>query len=47
MIKIKWIKAIDDEHKRMVHNNVWTAIDRNKVRPDGKILTTTWAMKKV
>jgi hypothetical protein len=44
--KDKWIKAIDDEHKRMVHNEVWTAIDRKKVRPDGKILTTTWAIKK-
>jgi hypothetical protein len=44
--KEKWIKAIDNERKRMVHYNVWTAIDRNKVRPEEKNLTTMWEMKK-
>ena len=44
--KEKWMKAIDDEYNRMIHNGVWTAINRNKVRPDGKTLTRAWAMKK-
>jgi hypothetical protein len=41
-----WLKAIDKEHQRMVLNKVWTEVNRNEVRPNGKIFTTTLAMKK-
>ena len=42
----KWLKAIDEEHNRMMQHEVWTAVDRSMVSGNGKILTTTWAMKK-
>jgi hypothetical protein len=44
--KENWLKAIDKEHQRMIHNRVWTAVNRNEIRPNGKILTTSWTMKK-
>jgi hypothetical protein len=30
----------------MINGNVWTAVEKNTLSPDDKILTTTWAMKK-
>jgi hypothetical protein len=44
--KDKWLKAIEEEHNRMTNHGVWTAVDRSTVSGNGKILTTTWAMKK-
>jgi len=44
--KDKWLKAIEEEHNRMTNHEVWTAVDRSMVSGNGKILTTTWAMKK-
>jgi hypothetical protein len=44
--KQKWSEAIEKEHERMINGNVWTAVKKNTLSPDDKILTTTWAMKK-
>jgi hypothetical protein len=44
--KQKWSEAVEKEHERMINSNVWTAVKKNTLSPDDKILTTTWAMKK-
>ena len=41
-----WIKAVEDEHNRMLHHKVWTPVKRSDVPRGTKIITTTWAMKK-
>jgi len=41
-----WKVAVDEEHDRMVNNNVWKSIDRAKIPSNSKVLTSTWAMKK-
>lgn len=42
----EWSKAVEEEHERMVENNVWTPVPKDDVPPGAKILTSTWAMKK-
>ncbi|MFO0523114.1 MAG: hypothetical protein ACK515_22215, partial [bacterium] len=42
----KWAKAVEEEHDRMVENQVWKAMPMEDVPPGAKILTSTWAMKK-
>ena len=44
--KIDWIKAVDEEHKRMMDHQVWEAVPKGKIKKGGKVLTSTWAMKK-
>jgi hypothetical protein len=41
-----WKQAVEDEHQRMVDNEVWTPVPKSDVATDAKILTSTWAMKK-
>ena len=41
-----WKVAVDEEHDRMVNNNVWKPIDRAKIPSNSKVLSSTWAMKK-
>ena len=41
-----WKVAVDEEHDRMVNNNVWKPIDRAEIPSNSKVLTSTWAMKK-
>ena len=40
-----WTKAVDEEHRRMVDNEVWTPVKVNDVPRGAKILTSTWACK--
>jgi hypothetical protein len=42
----KWSKAVDEEHHRMVENEVWIPVPQEDVPSNAKILTSTWAMKK-
>jgi Reverse transcriptase (RNA-dependent DNA polymerase) len=44
--KDKWMIAVEEEHDRMIQNNVWTAINKHTLGKHEKVLTTTWAMKK-
>jgi hypothetical protein len=44
--KDKWIKAMEEEHDRMVHQGVWKAVPPSEVPDDAKIITSTWANKK-
>ena len=41
-----WKVAVDEEHDRMVNNNVWKPIDRAKIPSNSKVPTSSWAMKK-
>ena len=41
-----WKKAIGEEHKRMVDNNVWEPVKIENLPSNAKLLSTTWAMKK-
>jgi hypothetical protein len=40
-----WKLAVDDEHKRMVKNGVWTPVPKLDVANEAKILSSTWAME--
>ena len=40
-----WTKAVEEEHDRMVTNNVWRPIKLSELPKDTKILTSTWACK--
>jgi hypothetical protein len=40
-------QAVEEEHQRMVDNEVWTPVLKSDVPADAKVLTSTWAMKKV
>eukprot|EP00957_Ditylum_brightwellii_P023350 1762940-Ditylum_brightwellii.AAC.1 len=40
-----WTKAVEEEHDRMVANNVWRPIKLDELPEGTKILTTTWACK--
>eukprot|EP00957_Ditylum_brightwellii_P031667 2401616-Ditylum_brightwellii.AAC.1 len=40
-----WTKAVEEEHQRMVGNNVWRPVKLNNVPKGAKILTSTWAYK--
>jgi hypothetical protein len=42
----KWTKAVEEEHTRMIDNEVWKPVPSNQVPKDAKVLTSTWAMKK-
>jgi hypothetical protein len=42
----QWKKAVEDEHDRMVNNNVWIPVPKSNVPQEAKVLTSTWAMKK-
>jgi hypothetical protein len=42
----EWMKAIEEEHQKMVDYNVWQVVQPGDVPPNSKILTSTWAMKK-
>jgi hypothetical protein len=41
-----WKVAVEEEHNRMVENEVWTPVPKAEVPADAKVLTSTWAMKK-
>ena len=43
--KAGWSTAIDEEHERMVENNVWKAVKKDEVPKGAKVLTSTWACK--
>ena len=43
--KIGWSKAVEEEHERMVKNNVWRPIKLSKFPRGIKLLTSTWACK--
>ena len=42
----KWLKAIEEEHDRMVEKGVFEVVPRKDVPAGSKIMTNTWAMKK-
>jgi hypothetical protein len=44
--KIKWEKAVIEEHNRMLKFNVWKAVRRMDMSAATKVITSTWAMKK-
>jgi hypothetical protein len=41
----KWLKAMKEEHDRMVTMRVWKAVPPSAVPPNKMLLTTTWACK--
>jgi hypothetical protein len=43
----EWAKAVEEEHKRMLNHEVFQTVPRDDVPKGPKILTSTWAMKKV
>jgi hypothetical protein len=44
--KESWIKAIEEEHERMMKHKVWIPVKKSDVPKGAKILSSTWAMKK-
>ena len=42
---VGWTKAVEEEHERMIKNNVWTPVKLQDLPKDTKVLTTTWACK--
>ena len=44
--KANWEASVDHEHECMLKNDVWEAVDSNKVPPGADIIGSTWAMKK-
>ena len=44
--KDDWMKAVEEEHQRMVDHHVWDEVPRDEVGSREKVLTSTWAMKK-
>jgi hypothetical protein len=40
-----WDKAVEEEHNRMIENNVWKVVNKVDVPKRAKILTSTWACK--
>jgi hypothetical protein len=40
-----WKMAVEEEHNRMVDNEVWTPVPKSEVPVGAKVLTSTWAMK--
>ena len=44
--KEKWIKAVEEEHQRMVDNGVFIPTWEHELPEDTKIMSSTWAMKK-
>eukprot|EP00957_Ditylum_brightwellii_P130290 9938581-Ditylum_brightwellii.AAC.1 len=43
--KEDWTNAVEEEHDRMISNNVWHPVKLSDLPKDTKILTTTWACK--
>eukprot|EP00957_Ditylum_brightwellii_P029359 2219313-Ditylum_brightwellii.AAC.1 len=43
--KAGWIKAVEEEHQRMVDNKVWRSMKLRELPKGTKVLTTTWACK--
>ena len=43
--KVGWTKAVEEEHERMIKNNVWIPVKLQDLLKDTKLLTTTWAYK--
>lgn len=41
-----WLKAVEEEHDRMVKHGVFKAILKEDLPKHAKVLTSTWAMKK-
>ncbi len=41
-----WKREIDNEHERMVRDEVWEAVEKTDLPSDAKVITTTWACKK-
>ena len=44
--RVEWLKAVEEEHKKMEKYKVWTPVKLSKVPKGAKVLSTTWAMKK-
>jgi Reverse transcriptase (RNA-dependent DNA polymerase) len=44
--KEHWVKAVNEEHDRMVKYEVWKPVNRKDLPKGAKVLSTTWAMKK-
>jgi hypothetical protein len=44
--KEKWKQAVKEEHERMKEHNVWDPVPKTEIPKGGKVLTTTWAMKR-
>jgi hypothetical protein len=44
--KDKWKEAVEEEPHRMKENCVWSAVSKDYLDSQAKILTITWAMKK-
>jgi hypothetical protein len=42
----QWSRAVEEEHDRMVDNEVWSPVHKEDIPPNAKVLTSTWAMKK-
>ena len=42
----KWMKAVDEEHQRMIKHGVWKAVEQDKIDAKAKVIDSTWAMKK-
>ena len=40
-----WTKAIDEEHQRMIDNDVWKPVKSEEVPKNAKILSSTWECK--
>eukprot|EP00957_Ditylum_brightwellii_P204536 15339685-Ditylum_brightwellii.AAC.3 len=40
--KERWTNAVDEEHRRMVDNNVWCPVKLSEVPKGAKILASTW-----
>ena len=41
-----WVHAVKDKHENLVKYRIWEAIPAAEVPVGGKVLTSTWAMKK-
>jgi Reverse transcriptase (RNA-dependent DNA polymerase) len=44
--KDNWVKAVQEEHDRMINSGGWTAVDKETLKVTDKVLNKAWAMKK-
>jgi hypothetical protein len=42
----QWSRAVEEEHDRMVDNEVWSPVHKEDIPPNAKVLTSTWARKR-
>ena len=42
----QWDKAVEEEHQKFAKYKVWEEVPSDQIKPNAKILTSTWAMKK-